>query len=228
MIPLRDTIPSRRWPVMNVLIIIATFAVFLHQQQLLQLNPELFEKLIDRYGLIPARFSQSLLSGKPDFLPFVTYMLLHSGWMHVIGNLWALWLFGDNVEDRMGSFRYLLFYLSCGIIAGAVHFWIEPTSNVVTIGASGAIAGVMGAYFIMYPSARIVTLIPIVIIPLFVPIPAWIYLGFWLVSQIYSLVVAQGAPEMASNIAFAAHIGGFVAGMFGQRFFVKSRRSYHY
>ncbi len=226
MIPLRDTIPSRRWPVMNVLIILGSLLVFFYQIKLLRLNPDAYRALIDQYGLIPAHVWRGQPITPAVAWPFVSYIFLHGSWLHVIGNLWALWLFGDNVEDRMGSFRYLLFYLLCGIVAGMVHCWSEPSSAMVTIGASGAIAGVMGAYFVMYPSARIVTLIPILFIPLFIRIPAVIYLGFWLLTQVYSMVLSQSGAGTAANIAFAAHVGGFVGGMILHPFFCRARYRY--
>jgi membrane associated rhomboid family serine protease len=223
MIPLRDTIPSRRWPVMNILLILASLLIFFYQIKLLQLDPDLYRALIDQYGLIPVRFLKRQALDTATLLPFLSYIFLHGSWLHVIGNLWALWLFGDNVEDRMGSFRYLAFYLTCGIVAGLVHVWSDPLSKMVTIGGSGAIAGVMGAYFVMYPTARIVTLIPIFFIPFFIRIPAVIYLGVWLLTQVYSMVLSQAGAGTASNIAFAAHVGGFVGGMILQPFYRKSR-----
>lgn len=220
MIPLKDTIPSRHWPIMTLLIIIANVYIFIFQQQL---EPESYRSLNYSFGLVPFRFFQNGINSFQDFIPFVTHLFLHAGWMHLIGNMWALWLFGDNVEDRMGSFRFLVFYISMGIIAGLVNIYFEPRLSIPTIGASGAIAGVMGAYFIMYPSSKIVTFIPLFFIPLFIEVPAIIYLGFWLFSQIYSFLVNRQL-ETVSNIAWAAHIGGFIAGVLFHKFFFRSNR----
>jgi hypothetical protein len=137
-------------------------------------------------------------------------MFLHGGFWHLLGNMWSLYIFGDNVEDRLGPFRYLVFYFLCGIVSGLSHLIFNPFSNMPTIGASGAIAGVMGAYFILHPRARILTLIPIIIIPYFVEIPAFLFLGFWFVLQFYNVAISQGN---FSGIAWWAHIGGFVFGM---------------
>jgi membrane associated rhomboid family serine protease len=227
MIPLRDTIPSRHLPVMTWSIILVTLAVFLYQLKQLEFDPEAYQYLLGQFGLIPESFRGRLPVLDPAaWFPFVSYMFLHGGWMHAIGNLWALWLFGDNVEDRMGPGRFLLFYLTSGIVAGLVHFYSDPLSPSVTIGASGAIAGIMGAYFVMFPSARIVTLIPVFFIPLFLEIPALVYLGFWLLSQIYSFMLSREAGEV-SNIAWTAHIGGFLAGLILHPLFLKTRRKYY-
>ncbi|MGE5421753.1 MAG: rhomboid family intramembrane serine protease, partial [Ignavibacteriales bacterium] len=202
MIPLRDSTPSRTFPFVTVLIILLNFYIF-YQEILLGSSLEGF---INLYGMIPA-----------DFRPFNLFssMFLHGGWMHVIGNMWVLWLFGDNVEDHMGHFKFLIFYLLMGCIAGTTHYLVNPASTVPVVGASGAVAGIMGAYFLMFRQARVFTYIP----PIFlVTIPAWVYLGFWALSQVYG-----GAGSLAgansSNIAFWAHIGGFAAGMILYRFF---------
>lgn len=220
MIPLRDTIPSRHWPVMTWLIIISNLFIFLYQQSL---DPSAYYLLNSEFGLIPLRFFKNGISGFQEFIPFLSHLFLHAGWMHLIGNMWALWLFGDNVEDLMGPLRFLLFYICTGIAAGLVHIFAEPGLSIPTIGASGAIAGVMGAYFILFPLSRIVTIIPLFFIPLFVEIPALIYLAFWLLSQVYS-VLASRQLGTVSNIAWSAHIGGFIAGIILHRFFFRVKR----
>ena len=220
MIPLRDTIPSRHWPIMTWLIIISNLFIFLYQQSL---DPSAYYLLNSKFGLIPLRFFQNGISGFQEFIPFLSHLFLHAGWMHLIGNMWALWLFGDNVEDLMGPLRFLLFYICTGIAAGLVHIFTEPGLPIPTIGASGAIAGVMGAYFILFPLSRIVTIIPLFFIPLFVKIPAVIYLAFWLLSQVYS-VLASRQLGTVSNIAWSAHIGGFIAGIILHRFFFRVKR----
>lgn len=220
MIPLKDTIPSRHWPIMTWLIIISNLCVFLYQQSL---DPLAYRLLNDEFGLIPLRFFQNEISAFQELIPFLSHLFLHAGWMHLIGNMWALWLFGDNVEDLMGPLRFLLFYLCTGIAAGLVHIFADPALPIPTIGASGAIAGIMGAYFILFPSSRIVTIIPLFFIPLFVEIPALIYLAFWLLSQVYS-VLANRQLGTVSNIAWSAHIGGFIAGIILHRFFFRVKR----
>lgn len=203
MIPLRDSTPSRSFPIVTVLLIITNLFIFYQE---ISLGSSL-EGFINNYALVPAHFSISDLFSS---------MFLHAGWMHVIGNMWVLWLFGDNVEDNMGHFKFLLFYLLVGVIGGITHYLANSTSTLPVIGASGAVAGIMGAYFLMFRQARVFTYIP----PIFlVTIPAWVYLGFWALTQVYygatRLVGAQ-----AGQIAFWAHIGGFVAGMILYRFFL--------
>ncbi|HOJ78933.1 MAG TPA: rhomboid family intramembrane serine protease [Bacillota bacterium] len=220
MIPLKDTIPSRKLPLMTWTLIILNIGAFIYQQII---GEELNNFLISTYGLIPVKVIGNIFEGNWRLLlPFVSYTFLHGGWIHLISNVWALWLFGDNVEDRMGKISFVLFYLSMGIIAGLTHLISEPVSPIAVIGASGAIAGVMGAYFVMYPQSKVITLIPVFFIPLFVPIPATIYLGFWFVSQISAAITQH--VRMTANIAWWAHVGGFVAGMFLYRFFIKLKR----
>lgn len=219
MIPLYDTIPGRYRPVMTITLIIINVLVFLFETSL---PPHILQNLIDTYGFVPARLTQGAV------LPIFTAMFLHGGWLHVIGNMWALWLFGNNVEDRMGPGRFLLFYLTCGILASLAHYYMGPNSTVPVVGASGAIAGVMGAYFILYPRARVVTLIPIFIFPWFVEIPAFIYLGFWVVSQALSGTASLYTPQLTSPVAFWAHVGGFVGGMLLHRVFFSPTRNRRY
>lgn len=227
MIPLRDTIPSRHRPIMTWILILANLLIFIYQLRLLRLNPTSYHALITRFSLVPAAYDRINPSQILMYYPFLTYIFLHGGWMHLISNMWALWLFGDNIEDKMGPVRFLLFYLICGVIAGVVHFMTSQGSNVATIGASGAIAAVMGAYFILYPSSKIITLIPIFIIPFFIEIPAMLYLAFWLVTQVYSALLSQRG-EVVANVAWWAHIGGFLAGVVLHRFFFNSRRREKY
>ena len=177
------------------------------------------EEIYARYALIPGQFDLS----RPfvSITPILTSAFLHGNLMHLISNMWALWLFGDNVEDRMGALNFLLFYLVSAIAAGITHIYVDPGSLIPTVGASGAIAGVMGAYFILYPRAQVLTLIPIFIFPWFVDIPAFIYLGFWLIIQVMggTAALAGGAVQ----IAFWAHIGGFAAGVLLHRLFLVDR-----
>ncbi len=210
MIPIRDTIPSKTVPVVNNTIIginVVFFLVQLAQGQ----NQNHFVYL---YGLVPAKFTvpqvSAYFSVGQRILSLFTFMFLHGGFMHLLGNMWSLYIFGDNVEERLGPARYIAFYLLCGLASGMIHLLFNTHSNVPTIGASGAIAGVMGAYFILYPRSRILTLIPIIIIPWFVEIPAFFFLGIWFLLQILN---AAGSSGDAGGIAWWAHIGGFVFGV---------------
>ncbi|MGI5911010.1 MAG: rhomboid family intramembrane serine protease [Syntrophomonadaceae bacterium] len=212
MLPLRDSIPSRHFPVMSVLLIVVNLYIFYYESQL----GAGIEELIYRLGLVPSHYSNYQVS---NYYPFLTSMFLHGSWMHVIGNMWILWLFGDNVEDRMGRVRFILFYLICGLAAGLTHLAVNPTSTLPVVGASGAVAGVMGAYFLMFHHAKVLTLIP----PFFlINIPAWIYLGFWVISQLWCGAIGLFAASSCGQIAFWAHIGGFITGMLGYRFFLRS------
>ena len=216
MIPIRDDTPSRTTPVVTCLLILANVVVFGYE---LSLPPPALEALVMRWGIVPAHAWRLVSSPDPDgaarvLLPFVTSMFLHGGWLHLIGNAWILWLFGDNVEDRLGHFRFLLFYVSAGILAGLLHALLHPSSHIPTIGASGAIAGVMGAYFLLYPFARVTVLIPVLFLPLIVKLPAAVYLLIWIAIQVAGgWGSLAGGGSAVGGIAFWAHVGGFVAGM---------------
>jgi membrane associated rhomboid family serine protease len=223
MLPIRDTIPARRTPFGTWLIIAINSAVFMFE---LMMPDPVLQAFFYYFGIVPARYTHpewAVWVGLPldDYWPFVTSMFLHGGWLHIIGNMWTLWIFGDNVEDRMGTMRYLIFYFICGLAAGLVHLFTNPSSTLPTVGASGAIAGVLGAYFLLFPKARVLTLIPLFFLPLFVEIPAITYLGFWVLSQVFSGVLSLGLPEDVGGIAFWAHVGGFVAGAALHWLFVK-------
>ena len=227
MIPIRDSVKSIRPPVITVALILVNAAVFIYE---IMLPEQELEQLFHLWGVVPARYThpaEALKMGYPEtsFLPFFTSIFLHGGWLHLISNMWALWIFGDNVEDRMGHVRYFLFYVICGILAGVVNFAIHPHVTLPTIGASGAIAGVMGAYFFLYPLARIIVLVPIFFYPLFLQIPAIVYLFFWFLTQFWSgtLTIASGRGDFG-GVAFWAHIGGFIAGIFLFRYFLKFRK----
>lgn len=223
MFPIRDTLRSRSLPGVTIGIILVTVAVFFFE---LTLSERRLEGLFYLFGVVPWRYTHptmAAVSGLPphDFRPFVTGIFLHGGWLHIITNMWMLWIFGDNVEDRMGHIRFFLFYILCGILSGFVHLLSNPSSTIPTIGASGAIAGVLGAYFLLFPFARIVTLIPVFFLPLFVEIHAVVYLLFWFLTQFYSGSLSLLAPSQGGGIAWWAHIGGFLAGMFLCRYFLK-------
>lgn len=216
MFPIRDTIPSRTFPFITLMLIAVNIAVFFYE---LLLPEKELDALVHLWGVIPARYTlpeYAAANGFPPMgpLPFFTSMFLHGGWMHLIGNMWSLWLFGDNVEDRLGHGRFLVFYLACGLTAGLAHVALHPHSMIPTIGASGAIAGVMGAYFILYPFARIVVVMPVFFYPIFFELPAVIYLFFWFLSQLYSGALALSVGKDGfGGVAFWAHAGGFVAGI---------------
>jgi membrane associated rhomboid family serine protease len=194
----------------------------------LALSAESLDRFMYLGGFVPALFSAPPEGGIGWIInraiPIFTYMFLHGGWMHFLGNMWFLWLFGDNVEDRLGRPRFLLFYLACGVAAALAQFALAPGSGIPPVGASGAISGVMGAYFLLYPGARIVTLIPVIIFIQMVEIPAFVFLGIWFLMQFFS-----GTRDLAASagntggIAFWAHIGGFIAGMLLLRAFTPRR-----
>ena len=210
MIPIRDTIPSRNYPVANNALILINICIFFFQM----IQGASLGQFVYTYGLTPAKFFHPLISHhismEEKLFSFVSYMFLHGGFLHLIANMWSLYIFGDNVEDRLGPIRYIGFYLLSGIGAGFFHLFLNANSNIPTIGASGAIAGVMGAYFILYPGSKILTLIPIVIIPWFVEIPAFFFLGLWFLMQ---FINAAGSDALNSGVAWWAHIGGFIWGM---------------
>ena len=209
MIPIRDTLYSRNLPVVTYFFILINGFIFFLQ---IGKPPILEEQFIYFYGLVPGKFFVPEISKWFSFpnkiFSFVSYMFLHGGFFHFLGNMWFLYLFGDNVEDFLGPIKFFWFYILCGIFSGLLHFILNPFSNIPTIGASGAVAGVMGAYFILYPKSKILTLIPIIIIPWFVEIPAFIFLGFWFVIQFFN-----AAGIASSGIAWWAHVGGFLTGL---------------
>jgi membrane associated rhomboid family serine protease len=210
MIPIRDTIRSQHKAVVNTTLIGINIVVFLIE---LSQGPQL-DRFIYYYGLVPARYTSPRLiayfSLGQQILSLFSFMFLHGGFWHILGNMWFLHIFGDNVEDRLGPLRYGVFYVVCGLASGLSHLFLNAHSNVPTIGASGAIAGVMGAYFLLYPRSKVLTLIPIVIIPWFVEIPAFFFLGFWFVMQ---FINAAGSNAQMGGIAWWAHVGGFIFGM---------------
>ncbi len=212
MIPLRDNIPSKTAPVVTVALIAVNVLVFLHEQAL---GPYL-EKFVFAYGLVPRRLV--FWPGDPldpaRYLPLITSMFWHGGWLHLLGNMLYLWIFGDNVEDKLGHFRYLLFYLAAGVAASLTQVALNPGSTLPTVGASGAIAGVLGAYIVSFPRARVVTFVPLFFLPWIVQIPAFVYLAFWFLMQVLSGLAEMGLPaQNGGGVAWWAHIGGFIAGI---------------
>jgi membrane associated rhomboid family serine protease len=207
-IPLKDTNPSRSFPIVNISLIIVNVLVFLYQ---LTLPPNAFKVFVLSNATVPARIP-SFLAGQVGFetafLPLLTSLFLHAGLLHLGGNMLFLWIFGDNVEDFFGHLTYLFFYLVCGIGAGLLHVFFNLTSTVPALGASGAISGVMGAYLLLYPRERILTLVFIFL----VPIPAVFILGYWFLLQFLSGVSALGGTA-SGGVAVWAHVGGFLLGM---------------
>jgi len=214
MIPLRDIIPSRTTPVVTISLIALNVLVFIYELSL----GRAVDAFTLYYGLVPAAFS---------WMNVFTSMFLHGGFMHVAGNMLYLWIFGDNVEDRMGHGRFLVFYLLCGVAAALAQTVAAPESAIPMVGASGAIAGVMGAYFVLYPRSRIVSLIPIFFFFQVVEVPAIFFLGFWFLMQFVSgvgSIVSVGGNAAAGGIAFWAHVAGFVAGITGVVVFKRPER----
>ena len=210
MIPIRDTTPAKTVPIVNSTLIGVNVFVFLIQ--LLQGSG--INRFIFYYGLVPARytvpeFGVYFTLGEQLFA-FISFMFLHGGFWHILGNMWFLFVFGDNVEDHLGPFRYLGFYLACGVISGFCHLLLNFQSNIPVVGASGAIAGVMGAYFLLHPGSRILTMVPIFIFPFFFELPAFVFLGVWFFMQFFNATASYAA---ATGVAWWAHVGGFVAGM---------------
>jgi membrane associated rhomboid family serine protease len=203
MFPLRDTQPSYSKPVVTVLLIVVNILVFLFE---VSLDPYSRNAFIGAYGLVPDHFS---------FMSLLTSMFLHGGWMHVLGNMWFLWIFGDNIEDILGSAKYLLFYLLCGIAAGMTQWITNPYSRIPTVGASGAIAGIMGAYLVRFPHSRILSLVTVIFFFTTIEIPAWIMLIYWFAIQFFSGVGSIGFSHVSEGggVAFFAHVGGFLAGV---------------
>ena len=217
MIPLRDDIPARSTPVFSHLLIAVNVAVFLVQAAQ---GPHA-DRFVYVYGLVPARYfvpqiAEYFSTGQQLFA-MLSFMFLHGGLWHLLGNMWSLYIFGDNVEDRLGPLRYAAFYLLSGLLSGLAHLLIYRTSNIPTIGASGAIAGVMGAYFVLYPNSRVLALVPLIIIWEIIEVPAILFLGLWFLMQFFQGVgsmAVRGAVE-TGGVAFWAHIAGFVVGIAG-------------
>jgi membrane associated rhomboid family serine protease len=227
MIPIRDTVPSRNVPVVTIALIAVNAVIFLYE---LSLPENQLEHLFYLFGIVPARYSHPEWArqiGFPldNYWPFLTCMFLHGGWMHLIGNMWTLWIFGDNVEDRMGPVRFLLFYLLTGIAAGVTHWFVNADSTMPTVGASGAIAGVLGAYLLLFPFSRIIVMFPLFFWPMFFELPAVLYLLFWFLTQVLSGTLTGLAPENVEGIAWWAHVGGFASGVVLHRLFLLPEQS---
>jgi membrane associated rhomboid family serine protease len=213
MIPLKDLNPRRSFPIVTLLLIVANVAVFIHQ---ITLPPEAADAFVKTYALAPSHIKLALeghrYTALQAFLPLFTCMFLHGGFLHIIGNMWFLWIFGDNVEDQFGSPGYLLFYIVCGLGSGISQVIFSWGSHIPSLGASGAISGVLGAYIVFFPRAKILTLIPLLIICFTVRIPAAVFIGLWFLMNFLSGVSSLGALN-TGGVAWWAHVGGFLLGV---------------
>ena len=236
MFPIRDDQPRFSTPYVNYFIIALNVLVFVFFELPVQFQgPRHFNALIFQFGFIPEHLTGALhgTSQYPisaSLLTIFTSMFLHADLFHIVGNLWFLWIFGDNIEDHLGHFTYLVFYLLCGITAALTFIVIHPTSTVPTLGASGAIAGVMGGYIVLYPRARVQTLVVLIVFFTFWWIPAWVFLGYWFLIQFIATSVAASttAAHQTGGVAFEAHLGGFVAGLILVKLFPRRARTYRY
>jgi membrane associated rhomboid family serine protease len=211
-IPLKVLLGRRGVPAVTVLLIAMNFAVFVHE---LSLSPHAIQVFFLQYGLVPGRYSLALAGSHVSLfslvVPLFSSMFIHGGWMHILGNMWFLWVFGGAVEDTLGSGSYLAFYVICGLAGGVTQTLFAWGSNIPTIGASGAISGVMGAYLILYPRSKVLTLVPLLFFFFFWRLPALFMIGYWFLIQFVSGMASLGVPE-AGGTAFWAHVGGFLLG----------------
>jgi membrane associated rhomboid family serine protease len=227
LIPLRDDNPTVLWPIFTVTFILANIAVFFYQLSLLSVNERLAEKFIYQMGMVPAALTYGRVPGAGGYYTVVTSMFLHGSLLHLGGNMLYLWIFGNNIEDSLGHLRFIVFYLIVGVVAAATHIYFNAASTVPTIGASGAVSGILGAYLMLFPHARIKTLVPLGIFISVVYLPAWVLLLFWIGLQFLYQALEPMDPR-AGGVAYAAHIGGFVAGFVLIHFFRKYRRRAHH
>jgi membrane associated rhomboid family serine protease len=225
MIPLTDNIRPRHRPIATQILIGLNVLVFLYE---MVLSDSQLTALFYLHGVVPLRLTHpdfAARHGFPDGAAWtlLTSMFLHGGFIHILSNVWILWVFGDNVEDRMGSVRFTVFYLLCGALSMVCHTLTNWNSAIPAIGASGAIAGVLGAYFVMFPRSMVLTLVPLFIIPV-IPVPAYFFLVFWFLSQLFNGTLSLASGNAGEGIAWWAHIGGFTAGMYVYRFFLSRAR----
>jgi membrane associated rhomboid family serine protease len=225
MFPIRDSVPSLSVPVVTRALIFINVGVFFFE---LALPQQALEEVFHLFGVVPARFTHPAWAaavGIPvdSYWPILTHQFLHGGWAHLFINMWTLWIFGDNVEDRMGPVRFAFFYVTCGVLSGMTHLLTNADSTLPSVGASGAIAGVLGAYLLLFPTARLVMMIPIFFFPFFFEMPAVLYLALWFFSQLFSGMLALAGPAQVGGIAWWAHIGGFVGGLLLCKLFVRPR-----
>jgi membrane associated rhomboid family serine protease len=236
MFPIRDDQPRFSTPYVNYFIIALNVLVYVFFELPVQMQGgRHFDALVFQFGFIPEHLTGALTGTSHYPLPaavltIFTSMFLHAGLFHIVGNLWFLWIFGDNVEDYLGHFSYLIFYLLCGVAAALTFIAINPTSRIPTLGASGAIAGVMGAYIVLYPKARVQTLVVLIVFFTFWWIPAWVFLGYWFFIQFVetTMTASASAAQQTGGVAFAAHVGGFVAGLLLIKLLPRRTSSYRY
>ncbi|MFH1529335.1 MAG: rhomboid family intramembrane serine protease [Pseudomonadota bacterium] len=213
MIPIRDNIKASRTPWVTYLIVLANLAAFVYELKL----GDGVDAFIRQYGLVPWKLTRGIevtgLRFQDHVAPWFSSMFLHGGWLHVIGNMWFLWIFGDNVEDRLGPGKFLVFYLAGGLAAGMGQVAADPLSQIPMVGASGAMSAVLAGYVLLYPRARIVTLVPLFILFFFAEIPAFVFIGVWFLVQYFNGVAALTDVTAGGGVAWWAHIGGFVAGV---------------
>jgi len=232
MIPLRDDQPVFSTPFVNYFLIALNVLIFLFELSVGMQSRGDLNALMFQFGVVPVK-EVGLLTGIPSFspgaalVPILTSMFLHASWGHVIGNMWFRWIFGDNVEDYLGHFKYLVFYLLSGVAASFTHILLNSNSTIPSVGASGAIAGVLGAYFILYPRARVLTWFPLFFL---FYLPAWLMLGYWFLFQFLSGAATSIAEtsQTTGGVAFWAHVGGFVAGIILVKLFPERPRRYRY
>ncbi len=232
MIPIRDDTPRFSTPYVTYFIIALNALVFLFELSVGGEGHRALNSLMYQFGVVPAHFERALAGSVhyslPSlFLTILTSMFLHASWLHIIGNMWVLWIFGDNIEDYLGHFPYLLFYLVSGFAASLTHILLNADSNIPSVGASGAIAGVMGGYFVLYPRARVMTWFPPIF---FFYLPAWLVLGYWFLMQFLSGAATSIAEtsQTSGGIAFWAHVGGFIAGIVLIKMMPERPRRYRY
>jgi membrane associated rhomboid family serine protease len=234
MIPIRDDQPRFSTPYVTYFIIALNILIFLFELSVRAHGERALAGFMYEFGVVPREVT-GILTGTPQvslagaFIPIITSMFLHASFLHILGNMWVLWIFGDNIEDYLGHFSYLVFYLLCGVAASITHILLNANSGVPSVGASGAIAGVMGAYFLLYPRARVLTVVPMFFL-FFWWLPAWIVLGYWFLIQFFSGAATSVAytSQTGGGIAFWAHVGGFVAGIVMIKVFPERPRRYRY
>ncbi|MGK2851043.1 MAG: rhomboid family intramembrane serine protease [Candidatus Limnocylindrales bacterium] len=216
MIPLRDANPTRRTPVVTIALVVACLAIFAYELGLLATGEAALDTFVRAWGVVPVDLTAAWGSGlfvSEESFTLISSQFLHGGWLHVLGNLLYLWIFGNNIEDRFGRLAFLLFYLAGGIAAALAQVVIDPASDVPMIGASGAIAAILGAYLVLYPRARITSLVFLGFFYQLIDVPAVIVLAFWFVLQLIDGLASLGVSEAGGGVAFFAHIGGFLFGV---------------
>ncbi|MCF6249846.1 MAG: rhomboid family intramembrane serine protease [Methylococcaceae bacterium] len=226
MIPIRDNIHCRTTPYVSWAIMAICIGIFF----LMKMMPdETVRQLTYLYGMVPIRYSNpewaTAFGLPPDYyLSFITSLFIHGGWIHIIINMWFIWIFSKNIEDSMGHGKFLIFYLICGLFATVVQWYFDPDLMIPVVGASGAIAGVLGAYFFIYPYAKVVIWFPLFLLPIFFELPAIAFLGFWVIIQIQKATTAMMFDSVTADVAWWAHLGGFIAGAMLHPLFISDKK----